>query len=269
MVGMHANELGPMLVTGIVFIMFMQAGLERPLARMACWAVIAVAGVAVMLTFSRAAFLALVIASGFYFFGAKNGVRLLIGLMVVSLVVMVIPQEVVDRVTEGFQPGATDVQSMSKTDKLTAGRVAGIWIPVLGDIAHSPLIGRGLMSMLWSNASWSGLTPHLITHPHNAYLRALMDMGVLGLGLVLFGVFSLWRYVRQASQQDAHPAWLRAAARGVGIMLMVYAVIGVTGSSWMPIPMQILAWGALGIVLGALAKAPSLESEAVVKARSS
>ncbi|MEK8085851.1 O-antigen ligase family protein [Aquabacterium sp. A3] len=250
-VGMHANELGPMLVTGIVFVLFIQAGLRSVAVKAACWAVMGVAAVAVMLTFSRAAFLGLMIAAGFYFFGAKNGVRLLAGVLVISVIAMLLPQEVIDRISEGIKPGATDVQSMGKTDKLTAGRVAGIWIPVLYDIAQSPIVGRGMMSMLWSNASWTGLTPHLITHPHNAYLRLLMDMGLMGTLAVLTGVFLLWQKFRSLSTQDFAPTWLRAGARGGAMVLFVFAIFGITGSSWMPVPMQILAWGALGLILGA------------------
>lgn len=250
-VGMHANELGPMLVTGVVFVLFAQAGLKSSWAKAGCWFVVSIAAMAVMLTFSRAAFLALVIAAGFYFFGARNGVRLLAGVLVISVVGMLLPQEVIDRVTEGFQPGAADVQSMSKTDKLTAGRVAGIWLPVLGDIASSPVIGRGLMSMLWSDASWSGITPHLVSHPHNAYLRGLMDMGFVGLGLVLFGVYLLWLRMRRISLDPRAPSWLAALARGGAVAIVAYSVICVTGSSWLPVPMQIMLWGGFGLVLGA------------------
>ncbi len=256
-VGMHANELGPLLVLGIIFVMFVQAGISQVWARALCWAVGAVASVAVMLTFSRAAYLALVIGAGFYFLGARNGLRLFAGLIIISLLVMVLPQEVIDRITEGMQPGAADVQSMGKTDKLTAGRVAGIWIPVLGDIANSPLIGRGLMSMLWSNATWAGLTPNLVTHPHNAYLRALMDMGVLGLGCVLFGAFLLWKYMRQVSNTPTLPVWLAGGARGVSIMVMAFGVIAVTGTAWTPVPLQVMLWGAIGIVVGAASRAES------------
>lgn len=254
-VGMHANELGPMLVTGVVLVMFAQMGLKSSLARASCWVVMGVAAVAVMLTFSRAAFLGLIIAGGFYFFGAKNGVRLLAGALLISLVAMLLPQEVIHRVTEGIQPGAADVQSMGKTDKLTAGRVAGIWIPVMNDIAQSPLVGKGMMSMLWSQASWAGLTPHLITHPHNAYLRLVMDMGVLGALAVLVGIFMLWQKFRGLSARDDLPEWVKAGARGGALMMVVYAIFCVTGSSWMPVPMQILVWGGVGLVLGAAQKA--------------
>lgn len=253
-VGMHANELGPMLVTGIVFVIFTQAGLKSSLVKFFCWVIVGVAAVAVMLTFSRAAFLALFISAAFFFFGAKNGVRLLGGILVVSVVALLLPQEVIDRVTEGFQPGAADVNSMSKTDKLTAGRVAGIWAPALADVAQSPIFGRGLMSMLWSNASWAGLTPKLVTHPHNAYIRILMDMGIVGALLVFYGVFCLWRSaITNASRPDL-PSWLRAASRGFAVVLVVYAVICVTGSAWTPLPMQIFLWGALGVVFGGALK---------------
>lgn len=250
-VGMHANELGPMLVTGIVFVLFAQAGFRSPIAKAACWFVMGVAAIAVMLTFSRAAFLGLVVAGGFYFFGAKNGARLLAGALVITVVAMLLPQEVIDRVSEGIQPGATDVQSMDKTDKLTAGRVAGIWMPVLNDIVASPIVGRGMMSMLWSQASWAGLTPHLITHPHNAYLRLLMDMGVLGFMIVLAGVLLLWRHFRELSSDSGIPGWLNSCAKGASFVIVVYAIFCITGSSWMPVPMQILFWGAVGLVLGA------------------
>lgn len=253
-IGLHSNELGPLLVTGAVFVMFTQAGLRNALARACCWAAIGLAAVAAVLTFSRAAFLALLIASGFFFFGAKNAVRLMLGVLVLALIVMVLPQEVIDRATQGMQPGATDVKSMSKSDELTAGRVAGIWIPVLSDIAQSPLIGRGSMSMMWSSAIWTGATPQNVTHPHNAYLRLLMDMGVIGLVVVLSGVVLLWRHLRQIAADAQQSPLAQAAARGMSVVLMVFAVVCVTGTSWTPMPIHVFIWGGLGIALGVSVK---------------
>ena len=47
----------------------------------------------------------------------------------------------------------------------------------------SPIWGQGLGSIMWSEAMKSG-TILEVSHPHNAYLQALLDMGVLGLVLV-------------------------------------------------------------------------------------
>lgn len=86
-----------------------------------------------------------------------------------------------NRMLAGF--GQTDVAGEAAVDEdsLTSGRLVA-WPLVIAKIAKSPIIGYGRLAM-----RRTGLTNQLMLelndpfpHPHNVYLEALLDNGVLG-----------------------------------------------------------------------------------------
>src|SRR5207244_10326636 len=98
------------------------------------------------------------------------------------------PSAVFERISMGLDSSAFDQMAAgSADDKLTAGRFS-LYYMFAPEVLRSPLWGRGTGSAAWSTAVLNGWTPML--HPHNLYLRVLMDIGVLGLMLLT------WFYVR-------------------------------------------------------------------------
>ena len=96
--------------------------------------------------------------------------------------------------------GVTDQQ-----DQLTAGRV-WIWTQLLPEFLDSPIWGSGVGSTAWSTMVKNGL---YINHPHNLYLRILLDMGVLGMLLMFkFGNLILGELKRIASSTTTPAVFL-------------------------------------------------------------
>jgi len=83
-------------------------------------------------------------------------------------------------------------------NELSAGRVDYIWIPALHMIEEHPVLGDGLLSI------WKGdyIVPkelmkpfqeiHKPSHPHNAYLQIALDMGFVGILILIFFLKSMW-----------------------------------------------------------------------------
>ena len=132
---------------------------------------------------------------------------------------------------------------------ISAGRIERIWIPLIPDVMRSPLYGSGIGAMLWSDAVRSGHSL-LVTHPHNAYLQTLLDMGLIGLALVCAYFFHVWRGFVTLSKapdlSDGERGFYQGAAAGlIGFLMMAFA-----DGSLTPAPEQAFLWLAIGMMYG-------------------
>jgi O-antigen ligase len=121
---------------------------------------------------------------------------------------------------------------------------------------RSPVYGSGLGSILWSQPMrvGGGANVLLTTHPHNAYLQALLDTGALGL-LLLCAYFAhvcreFWKLGADPAVDPAMRGFFQGAAAG----LLGFLVSSITDGSLMPRPEQALLWLAIGMMYGQLNK---------------
>jgi O-antigen ligase len=144
---------------------------------------------------------------------------------------------------------------------ISAGRIEHIWLPLLPEIPKSPIFGHGLSSILWSEPMrrGAGVLILAVGHPHNAYLGALLDMGIAGLLLLCAYFIHVWRGFRALSLDPALSPTLRGfhagAAAGLASLLISYA----TDSSLTPGPEQAFLWLAIGMMYGQRASRPLRE----------
>src|SRR5262249_18831258 len=136
---------------------------------------------------------------------------------------LALPEAVYDRVSTGFGQDAP-----GGTDTLSAGRIDHIWLPLLPEIAGSPIWGHGLSSLPWSEPlpMGPGVAILAVGHPHNAYLQALLDMGVVGLVLLSAYFLHVWKRFRALGADPALQPALRGyflgAAAGLASLLVSY-----------------------------------------------
>jgi O-antigen ligase len=152
---------------------------------------------------------------------------------------------VIDRVMVGFDSGSADAVS--------AGRIEGIWLPLLPELARSPLWGNGLGSIMWLLPMKVGAVLE-VTHPHNAYLEALLDMGVIGLGLLLAYFWHVWRGFLALGGNPWLSPEMRGLFQGGAAALVAFLVTGMAGSSLRPDPDFIYLWLAIGLMYGMMAR---------------
>src|SRR5258708_30825863 len=125
-----------------------------------------------------------------------------------------------------------------------------IWMPLLPEVLRSPIYGQGLGSILWSEAmrSGAGITIAAVGHAHNAYLQALLDMGIAGLILVCAYFAHVWKEFRTLGVDPAVSPTLRGlylgGAAGVASPLISYF----PHIPLLPRPAHGFLWLALGTI---------------------
>jgi len=243
--GMHANELGRLYVSAYAMLLFTAAGTERSAARPLLAATLALVVVSLMLTFSRGAFLGFMLVNVVFLVWRRSGTVLLLGALLATAAPLLVPEEVLERIGAGVGQGANAV---------SAGRIDGLWLPLLPDLLRSPLYGSGLGSILWSGAMLDAQAgaPGIIaaTHPHNAYLEALLDMGLLGLGLLCAYYLHVWRCLRALAADASLNPTLRGFFQGAAAGLVALLAVAVADSSLAPRSEQAYLWLAIGLMLG-------------------
>ena len=200
--------------------------------------------IALMLTFSRGAFFGFLVVNGLFLIWRRNIKTLLAAAFIVALALLLMPDAVYERMAAGFSGSSAQLDP----DAVSAGRIDRIWLPLLPEVMTNPVTGHGIGSIMWSEpmrtAPGQVILP--VTHPHNAYLQALLDMGVVGLALLGAYFFHVWRGLRSLARAPALRGFYLGAAAGLVSML----ISNITDSSLMPRPEQAFLWLAIGMMYG-------------------
>ena len=241
--GMHANDLGRLYASAYALLLFIWDRTPRPSLKVLVFVSMVLVFAALLLTFSRGAFVAFAIINAVYLVSRRKLKTLVLGLMALPPFLFLMPGAVWSRLDVGLG-GGVNVNAVS------AGRVSGIWQPLVPDVLNSPVWGHGLQSILWSHGMRSGhMLP--VTHPHSAFLQAVLDTGLIGLILLLaFWFGHVWRGFRQLAREPSLAPELRGLFEGAAAGLLAVTVANVAGSSFFPVAEQSFTWLALGLMYG-------------------
>jgi O-antigen ligase len=183
----------------------------------------------------------------------RNVKTLVLFAVVAALAIFLLPQAVYDRIGEGHGAGI---------DAISAGRIDHIWLPLIPEVLGSPVLGHGLGSILWSEPmrKGAGVTILAVTHPHNAYLQALLDMGIAGLVLLCAYFVHVWKGFTSLSVDPEVSPLLRGFFLGAKAGLASFLISAFTDSSLAPRPEQVFLWLAIGMMYGQLARKTNARS---------
>ncbi len=238
--GVHPNELGRLYAIAYALMLYTCAATKDANMRLALIASMGLVVIALVLTFSRGAFFGFAVVNIMFLLSRRKATTLLLfGLLLVGLTLLM-PAAVFDRIQSGWGGGA---------DAISAGRVNEIWLPLLPDLWRSPIIGNGLDSITWSEAMRGGAIL-IVGHPHNAFLGAMLDMGLLGLALLCAYFVQVWQGFRRLSVDPAVNPVLRGFYAGAAAGLVSFLMAGFVGSSLTPVPEQFCLWLAIGMMYG-------------------
>jgi O-antigen ligase len=244
--GMHANDLGRLYAVGYALLLFTWGETKDLRLKTVLLFTMGILTVALVLTFSRGAMTGWLLVNVLYLVWKFNAKTLGLALLAGSVALLFMPGAVVSRMSLGLVGGA-DVNEFS------AGRVDDIWLPLLPELFKSPLWGSGLESTMWSKALWSEqMLP--VTHPHNAYLQAILDMGLIGMALLLAFYWHVYRACRDLGGNAYLSPTMRGFYQGVVAGLLCFIVTGFAGSSLRPTPEFAFLWIAIGMMYGQLAR---------------
>jgi len=247
--GLHSNALGRLYVTAYALLLFCLRAAPNGFVRTLLIVSMGLTTVAILLTFSRAAFLAFILVNLAYFLFQRNFKVMGLGLAFALLASFALPGAVYERIGLGLGPDA-------KANEISAGRTDEIWTPLWPETVRNALTGRGLGTTMWSDAMRADAILH-VDHPHNAYLKALLDMGLPGLVLLSLFFWRSWRLLRALARHPGLDPRLREVMQGSAIALAAMLVVGMSGSSLDPIAEQVFFWFAIGMAYG-LAQRPEI-----------
>jgi O-antigen ligase len=245
--GLHANDLGRMFAVAYALLVFVWWETKNPTLKTGLFITLCITGVALILSFSRGAILGAGIATAAFVMWKFQGRKLALVGCAAVICLAIAPEPVWDRITMGFGTG--------NMNTVSAGRLEGIWAPLLPLIPETPLWGSGLGSMMWSEPMLQGQML-LVGHPHNAYLEAVLDMGFIGLVLLCIYYLHVWRGFRTLGSNANLSTEMRAFFQGAAAALLVFLITGWTGSSLRPESEFGFLWVAIGMMYGMLARKP-------------
>ena len=248
--GMHANELGRLYVVAYALLLFTWAESKEFGIRLLLLASMGLVVAALVLTFSRGAFVGFVLVNLLFPLWRRNAKNLIFLGLLAAVALFALPGAVYDRIATGSGEGL---------NAISAGRIDLIWLPLLPELLRSPIYGSGLGSILWSDAmrSGAGVTILPVSHPHNAYLEALLDMGIAGLILVGAYFAHVWKGFRALGFDPSLSPTLRGFYLGAAAGLLGFLVASVTDGSLAPKPEQVFLWLAIGMMYGQRARKPA------------
>jgi hypothetical protein len=137
--GLHANDLGRMFVMAYALLLFTWAAASHPGLRLALLGSMALTAVALMLTFSRGAFVGFLVVNVLFVLWRRNANALLLLGALVAVAALALPGAVYDRMATGSGEGL---------NAISAGRIEGLWLPLLPEVLRSPIYGNGIGSIL-------------------------------------------------------------------------------------------------------------------------
>lgn len=244
--GLHANDLGRLYAVAYALLLFAWAESKEKLFRLACLATMGVVVVALVFTFSRGAFAGFLVVNALFLlwrFNMKTAALLVVGGVAF---LALLPPEVWLRLSMGVGEGA---------DAVSAGRIEGIWGPMVPELLNSPLWGNGIGAVMWSEPMTKGMM-HVVTHPHNAYLELYYDMGIIGVVLVIAYFLHVWKGFRALGSNAFLSPEMRGFYKGAAAGLVSFFITGFAGSSFVPKPEYAFLWIAIGMMYGHLARRP-------------
>jgi O-antigen ligase len=247
-IGIHANDLGRLYVIAYALLLFVWWETKQVVLKNFLFVTMGLITFALLLTFSRGAFIGFLLVNLWMLAWKFNAKSVSLAVLAITLAAILLPGAVYSRISLGLDSGDVDAVS--------AGRIEGIWLPLLPEALTSPPWGYGLSSIMWSYAMETGaMMP--VGHPHNAYLEALLDTGVIGLSLMLVFFWHVWQGFRKLGSNAYLSPELRAFFQGATAALLAFLVTGMAGSSLRPTAEATYLWFAIAMMYGVMARRPN------------
>jgi O-antigen ligase len=238
--GLHANDLGRLYAVAYALLLFTWDRTHRITLKMLLGVAMGAVTIALLLTFSRGAFLGFVIVNVIYLCSRRTLKTAILAAIALPAAIIFAPGAFWSRLQMGFGQGM---------DEITAGRLDEIWIPLLPEILKSPPWGNGVGAIMWAKAM-KFEEMMFVGHPHNAYFQSYLDLGAIGTACLLgFWLYSWYRFRRLARDDRIAPE-LQGFFEGGAAGIVSFLIAGIAGSSLMPVPEQSFLWLALGVMWG-------------------
>jgi O-antigen ligase len=245
--GMHANEFGLLFGTDFCICLFLLPEIDSVKWKAYAVLTMTIVSTAMLLTFSRGAYVIAIIGIIGFLASRPRGRWVPIVLTSVALLVMFAPDVFVSRLGVGLSDVRIDDWNASKSDdKFTAGRL-WLWHAVIPDVVANPVFGSGIGAMAWSRAVIQDGIGQI--HPHNLFVRVILDLGIVGFALIAWCMYSLFRNLGRVASAAVVPKQFRALSKGTGFALIGTLIAGWANGKYIPDPELTTLCLAVGLLL--------------------
>lgn len=242
--GLHANELGLMFNMAFALAIFSFFGASSTVVKCMLGLTCVILLGAITLTFSRGAYVGLLVVVGYVLYTRRRFGSMLVIFLLVAAGAFFMPEAVTERAATGLASGSVD--------DISAGRVDGIWLPLLPEVISSPIIGHGFDSILWSESAHQRAIL-AVGHTHSAYLGTLLNFGCVG-SIIFFLFFRhMWHVFKMLAEDMPETIW-RAFFRGAMACILLLLIQGLTDDSFTPSRTQPFLWLAYGMAIGFISR---------------
>jgi hypothetical protein len=239
-IGMHANDLGRLYVVAYALLLFVWDKSDNLPLKALVFFTMGLVVASLIITFSRGAYMGFVIVNIIYLLSRRNWKTITLAIVAIPVFLYFLPGAVWSRLEAGKGEGANAV---------SAGRIDMIWTPLMPELMDSPIIGNGLGAIMFSKAMRTGQL-ETYAHPHNAYLQAYLDFGIIGLVVFVgFWIYLWYRFRQYAKDARVHPH-VQGLFEGAAAGIVSFLIAGFAGSSLEPVPEQAFLWLAIGVLYG-------------------
>jgi O-antigen ligase len=235
--GVHGNAFGQYALFAYVLFIGAAEGSKNTLRKFFL-ATAALATIGIVVSFSRTAWGAWILVTTFWNAKSRGSSKWLVP-AVTALVLLMMPEALFQRIGKGLVERDIDL--------MLSGRLDRMWLPILQEVSIKPFFGQGWGAYMWSDAFKSGLAFQTST-VHNAYIRLLLETGVVGLSLVVSFYFLVWREAAELTKNESD-SLARAMLKSSRWLVVAMLVTGVTGDAITPEMIQVYFWYGIGIFL--------------------
>ncbi len=235
----HANDFGLYAVTALPLCIAVALTTTRAGGRRWAWGAAGLLGVAMLLTWSRVAMLAVVVALLTFAMirGAWKTLTACAALGALALLALPAPLQ------------AWAVSQGSWFDALVQPQRPQIWQAAINMIKAHPIVGVGVNTFVLNYERYKLPIDDIhAAYAHNHYLHMAAEMGLIGLAAfawLIVRVARVWRGL--LGQPDP---WIRTVAAGVGCSVVGFLVTGLLESSLYSSRTNLNFWLCLGLLCG-------------------
>lgn len=238
--GMHANEMSLLLNMLYALTLFSIRDQEAGLTKNILFVSAVVFALSVLMTFSRGGFLGFILINAVYFWKRISVKTVIVALLLAAAIGPFVLEPLVERAMTGVAGGDRGA--------VTAGRLDGIWLPLLPYVLSEPVLPHGIYSILWSTpVRLNRMLP--VAQTHSAWLGGLMDLGLVGFGFVIAFLLFVRREFLRLAREHVSPT-LAGMFSGGALLVPLWFVQGLTDDHFTPKFSQSYFWIALGILIG-------------------
>ncbi|MEO8004043.1 MAG: putative O-glycosylation ligase, exosortase A system-associated [Betaproteobacteria bacterium] len=214
------NAIAAALIMTIPLMQFLSTTVSSKWIRFGLYAAMLLSGLAILGTFSRGAFVGLMMMALFLWFKSKR--KILLGLLLLPAIILSI----------GFMPASwtsrMDTIGTYEQDTSAMGRI-NTWLMAINLANDRPLVGGGFEPYEAKTFARYAPDPTDIHAAHSIYFQMLGEHGYVGLALFVWLGLAAWmtaRRIIKMSPDGAPTTWEAGLARAIQVSLVGYATAG-------------------------------------------